>query len=271
LDSDKFKPAPYEKYSGDPKNAYWFFDKETAFAAMEFAGDRKIRKKQMLTFVQNGKQLPISKQGFVNLQFFPKHDGLTFNIQGDFLSTVPQEFKDAGIPIGHAEDDIKFRIITGPAVQTGPNQFRIAFNRSAPGGDVWIQEEHPGNDQYTPAVQPGQIKLPAKIMRGKPQTVTFHKIANQRLNVRQINLLATCNSGLPVNYYVVSGPAIVSGNILKLTPIPIKSRYPVKITLIAYQWGRMNEPLYQSATPVTRSFYITNSLNYHMKNAINSN
>ncbi|MDF2434476.1 MAG: hypothetical protein JWP44_4107, partial [Mucilaginibacter sp.] len=256
LDPDHFKPAPYKKYKGDPKKAYWFFDKETALAAMAFAGDRAIRQKQMLTFVQHDTLLPISKQGFVNLSFLPEADGMTFNVQGGFLPAIPQKFIGGGKPIGHANGAIQFRLITGPAIQTGPDQFRIAFNRSASGGDIWIQEEHPGDAVYRHAVQPAQMKLPAKLTTGTPQTITFPKIADQRAGVQQIDLSATTNTGLPVGYYVVSGPAVVSGHVLKFTQIPVKSKYPVKVTLTAYQWGRMNEPLYQSAEPVTQSFFL---------------
>jgi len=155
LKPDSYAPAPDKKYKGDPKKAYWFFDEETARVASAFAGDRISRKTQMLTFVQDGQQLPISKQGFANLQFLPEKDGITFNLQGDFLPAVPPELIEAGTPLGHADGAIKFRIITGPAVQTGPNQFQVVFNRSAPGGDIWIQEEQAGDAVYKHAV-PGK-------------------------------------------------------------------------------------------------------------------
>jgi hypothetical protein len=148
LKADSYKPASYKKYKGDPKKAYWFFDEETARAASVFAGDRISRKTQMLTFVQNGQQIPISKQGFINLQFLPEQDEITFSLQGDFLPAVPPELIGAGTLLGHADGAIKFRVITGPAVQTGPSQFQVAFNRSAPGGDVWIQEEQAGDAVY---------------------------------------------------------------------------------------------------------------------------
>ena len=64
------------------------------------------RKKQMLTFIQNGKQLPISKQGFVNLQFLPEPDGITFNLKGGFLDTVPSQFTNAGTKLGHASRSV---------------------------------------------------------------------------------------------------------------------------------------------------------------------
>ena len=35
-----------------------------------------------------------------------------------------------------------------------------------------------------------------------------------------------------------------------------KSKYPVKVTIVAYQWGRTIEPLYQSLEMITHSFLI---------------
>jgi hypothetical protein len=257
LARDLRQPAPYLKYQGNPKTAYWFFDKETALAAASFNGDRRLRKKQMLTFTQNGWQATITKQGFIALQYIPEQDGISFRLKGDFLPTIPPGLIGAGQQIGHADGTIKFRVITGPAVQVSPGEFKVVFNRSSPGGDIWIQEEHPGNQIYAHAVQPAQIKLQAKLTEGKPQTINFPQIANQRTSVKQIKLLATTDTGFPVNYYVVSGPAIIKNDMLLFTEIPVKSRYPVKVTVTAYQWGQIIEPLYQSATPITQTFYLT--------------
>src|SRR2546430_6516801 len=41
LQPDKFEPASYAQYQGDPKKAYWFFDEEMARAATAIDGDRK--------------------------------------------------------------------------------------------------------------------------------------------------------------------------------------------------------------------------------------
>jgi hypothetical protein len=49
----------------------------------------------------------------------------------------------------------------------------------------------------------------------------------------------------------------VEDGIIKFTPVPAKSKFPVKVTIVAYQWGRTIEPLYQSAEPIEQTFYIT--------------
>lgn len=256
MDPDTFPPAPYKKYKGDPKKAYWFFDKETALAAVAFCGDRMKREKQMLTFVQDGQLLPVATQGFAPLKFQPQQDGLSFRVEGAFLSALPIELIGYGTPLGHAEGPIMFRLITGPAIQTGPETFRIQFDKQGFGGALWIQEEHPGDEKYRHAVQPGQMNIPAKLAVGMPQVIVFPKIEDQKKGIKSIELKATSDSKLPVNYYVVAGPVQLQGNTLIFTRIPVKSKYPVKVTLVAYQWGRTIDPLYQSAEPVTQTFNI---------------
>ncbi len=256
MDEDRFPPAPYREYKGDPKKAYWFFDEETARAAISFCGDRRKREKQMLTFVQDGDLLPVAKQGFAPLRFQPQVDGRTFRVEGAFLPEVPPELIGAGAKLGHASGPIRFRVITGPAAQTGPDTFRVRFDRAGMGGALWLQEEHPGDDRYRHAVQPGQMMIPAKLTQGRAQKIEFPPIGNRKRGTRTVALAATTDSGLPVEYYVVAGPAELEGSTLRLTEIPVKSKYPVKVTLVAYQWGRTIAPLYQSAEPVERSFWI---------------
>ena len=271
METDSFPPMPSPGH--DRGRAWWWFDKETALAAAAFEGDRRPREKQMLTFIQDDTLLPVAKLGFAPLRFEPDTDGLSFKLRGGFLSELPAELTRAGQRLGHAPGPIGMRVITGPAVQTGPYTFRVQFDRQGAGGDIWIQEEHPGNAQYRHAVQPGKLHLSARLTEGRPQRISFPAIGDQRVGVKTVTLRAgtksiakagtktivlkgVADSGLPVDYYVVAGPAFVEGHMLFLTPIPVKSKYPVKVTVVAYQWGRTIAPLYQSAEPVTRTFFI---------------
>lgn len=256
MQPDNFSPAPYKKYKGDVGKAYWFFDRETAQAAMAFQGDRKKRKKQMLTFVQNGEAVPVAKLGFAPLKLIPESDGLSFSVEGSFLSEIPKQLIDAGEKLGYAPGPVSFRVITGPAIQTGPNTFRIQFDRGGMGGDLWLQEEHQGDSEYRHAVQPGQMRIPVKLTDGKPQKISFRKIEDQKSGTDSIWLSASSDSGLPVNYYIVFGPAIIEGDVLRFTRIPQKTRHPIKVTVVAYQWGQNVSPKYQSVEPVTQSFFI---------------
>lgn len=255
MDKDEYSPAPYRSYKGGTANSYWFFDQETATAAINFEGDRIARKKQMHTFIQDGKLLPVAKLGYAALKFEPEKDGVSFNLKGGFLSELPPELIGAGEKLGHATGQIQFRVITGPAVQTGLSSFKLQFDRNGMGGELWIQEEQAGDATYRHAVQPGMMRIPAKLTEGKPQEITFNQIPNVKHGTKMLLLQAKSN-GLPVDYYIISGPAYIENGMMKFTTVPVKSTFPVKVTVVAYQWGRTIEPLYQSAEPVEQSFYI---------------
>lgn len=262
IEPDRFAPAPYRDYTGDRKKAYWFFDRETALAAVAFDGDRQPREKQMVTFVQDGKPLAV-KPGLAGgqLKFEPEADGLTFKVAGGFLSEIPAGLIGAGTKLGHATSGaFKFRKIAGPVVQIGPDTFRVQFDGQSGGGATTgasIMVEHPGDGRFRRAVQPMNVQIPARLTEGKPQVLTFPKIENQPSSVKSVPLEATSDSGLPVAYYVVAGPAEVEGDLLKLTPIPPRAKYPVKVTVVAWQYGRLDEPKVKTAEAVAQDFYIT--------------
>jgi len=48
--------------------------------------------------------------------------------------------------------------------------------------------------------------------------VTFPKIENQPAGVKSVPLRAISDSGLPVAYYVVAGPAEVEGGVFEIHP-----------------------------------------------------
>jgi hypothetical protein len=262
IEPDRFAPAAYRNYAGDPKKAYWFFDRETALAAAAFNGDRQPREKQMVTFVQDGVPLPV-RPGLAGapLKFEPEADGLTFKVEGGFLSEVPAGLVGAGTKLGHAASGaFKFRKIRGPVAQTGPDTFRIQFDGQSIGGEgggASIMVEHPGDKHYRRAVQPMTVQFPERLTEGRPQVVTFPKIENQPAGVKSVPLRAISDSGLPVAYYVVAGPAEVEGGVLKFTPIPPRAKFPVKVTVVAWQYGSSSEPKWQTAEPCAREFFIT--------------
>lgn len=254
--TDEFVPAPYAKFKGKPTDGYWFFDKEMALAAAGFEGDRLQRKKQMPTFIQDGQLVPVAKLGYAPLKFVPEQDGLSFKLTTGFLPAIPPELIGSGQFLGHAEGPINLKLITGPATQTGPNSFRLQFDRRGMGGEIWIQAEQAGDAEYRHAVQPGMLKIPSRLTIGSTQQITFNQIPDQKPVTKTVKLQANSTAGLPVDYYVVAGPAYVERGLLYITPIPVKSKFPIKITVAAYQWGRSIAPLFQSAEPVVQTFFI---------------
>lgn len=71
---------------------------------------------------------------------------------------------------------------------------------------------------------------------------------------RSVKLNAIADSGLPVSYYVKEGPAEIASNELMLTAIPPRTQFPVKVTVVAWQYGIKGK--IQSAEPVERTFWI---------------
>ena len=55
--------------------------------------------------------------------------------------------------------------------------------------------------------------------------------------------------------YVKEGPAELQDNRLVFTKIPPRSKFPVKVTVVAWQYGIAGQV--QTAEPVERSFFIT--------------
>jgi pimeloyl-ACP methyl ester carboxylesterase len=252
--------APYQSYQGAQSSAYWFFDRETALAAVAFNGDRVRRKKQMLTFEQDGQLLPVAKQGFAPLKFEPEADGITFKLTPAFLPSVPQELIGAGALLGHANGEIHLSVVTGPAEQVAPTEFRVAMQRGDDGGDIWIEEEQDGNAEFRKAVQPGKLHIPARLTEGSPQSIRLDPLPGTKSSSPAMRLHAVSTSGLPVRFYVEYGPAQVAGDRLILTQVPRHATLPIEVKVVAYQWGRMasgNSPAIQTAEPVARTFLVT--------------
>ncbi len=116
---------------------------------------------------------------------------------------------------------------------------------------------HPGEGEYKPAVQQANMMIPARNTKGTDQKISFPEIPDQPLGTKSIKLKATSDSSAKVYYYVLAGPAEVEGDALKFMPVPPRGRFPIKVSVVAWQYGRSNEPKLKTAEPVERSFYLT--------------
>ena len=256
---DRWPPEPYANDQGNASKAYWFFDREMAEAAARFNGDRVARKHQMLTFEQDGALLPVATQGFAPLRFEPEEDGITFKLKPAFLPAIPPELVAAGTPLGHADGPIHLEVITGPAELLAPDTFRVAMGRGDDDGNIWIEEENDGDQEFRKAVQPGKLSFPARLTEGTPQQIQFDPVPDLRPTAAPIRLHASSTLGLPVRFYVNYGPASVKGDRLVLNEIPKYARSPIEVEVIAYQWGRLADkfgPGIQSAETISRKFRI---------------
>ena len=260
LDTDRFKPTAAKDFKGDNSLAFWEFDEEMANAVDALPSLYGGKKEQRVCFVQDGKQVP---SGWINeLAFEPAADGITIGIRGNFLKETPTGVANGGIPLGHSKKDkIKFRLIggwSGGGIQVAPDSFRIQFRQFGTSrycANMQLMAYHEGDETYKFAEQAGQIKFPDKNKDGAPQTITFPEIGELKAG-GSYTLSAASSALMPVYYYIKEGPATIKNNQLILDAIPPRSKLPIKITVVAWQYGRSIEPKVQTAVPVEQMVYV---------------
>jgi hypothetical protein len=131
---------------------------------------------------------------------------------------------------------VYFNVISDPAA----NSNNIVTLLGA--GTVTVVAWQPGNSNYNAAATEQQSFTVNKI----PQTITFGALSQQKSGDAPFPLTATTDSGLPV-MFSVSGPAILSGNILTLSGWG-------GVTVTASQPGNN---YYAAAPNVVRRFFVS--------------
>ena len=266
--------APVGQYKGKPEDAFWIFDGELAKETEALGAGEKGKKVQLLGYRQKDGITPQTNglHAQVRLKFEPIDDGLTFKLRGDFLDTVPEgrpekwvgQPKDSVVAHGADPEHIRISRICGPVQQLAPDTFAIRFYRMGMdnprrSNDIWLLAEHPGDATYRRIIQQSQMGIPLTNKQGADQTITFPAIPDQKTGVKTIPLQATSSlPGSKVHYYVLAGPAeVVDDDHLVITPVPPRSRSPITVTVVAWQWGRSINPQVKTAIPVERNFTIS--------------
>ncbi|GAA3990204.1 hypothetical protein [Mucilaginibacter dorajii] len=265
------KSAPIDQYLGDRAQAFWYFDEELANATADYQARFRNQKAQLIGYVQDGKlleQYNVHQQ--FNLKFEPEADGITFKVHTAFCDTVPGGSPRPavwthmliGSRIGHAKNNLPIAVdrITGPFIKVNDSTFRVhpqrGFYESPHSYELWFSATHPGDGEYKPAVQQALMAILPRNTQGKEQHISFSAIPNQHPDKKRIKLDASSDANVPVKFYVLDGPAEIMGDRLNLTAIPPRSKFPVKVTVIAWQYGNSNKPKLQTAESVERIFWI---------------
>lgn len=253
------------------KGTFWCFDDEQRQATEALQNAYLGRKPFLLGYLQNGSvvdQVNGTHQQ-VTLKWSTPDDELAFSLHGTFLDSVPAGRPErwtglkAGSPITHpsSRDRIVITPITGPVQQLASDRFALRFDRADLDNPkraalMWFQAEHPGDATYQRAVQQAMLPFPFRNTTGKPQRITFEPISDQLIGQsKSLALRATSDAGLKVRFIVREGPAEIVGDELRFTAIPKKARLPMRVTVVAWQWGQ--EGAVQTAEPVTRTFSLT--------------
>jgi hypothetical protein len=146
----------------------------------------------------------------------------------DAAPFIPNATATSGLPVS-------FSIVSGPAtINTQTNLLTITGT-----GLITVKAYQPGNNIYDTAAPVLRSFTANKAL----QVITF-VIGNQNFDNPVVNLSATSNSGLPITYSILSGPATVSGNTMTLTGIGT-------VAIRASQPGDTN---WIAASPVDKNF-----------------
>ncbi|PTN10115.1 hypothetical protein [Mangrovibacterium marinum] len=252
------KAARFLNYKGDPHDAFWYFDKEMAGATEGYYARERGKREQYIGFMQNGGLLSFNESLHARTtgRFEPEADGLTFHLKAAFTDTLRSRSSN-----DHASGKPVIDRICGPVEKVNDSTFTVRFyrmglNNSKRTGDIWLLAHHPGDNKYKSSVQQFNLHIPIKQEDGEEQTISFSPIPDQVEGVKELSLTASSSSGLPVYFYVKEGSAEVENGKLIFREIPPKARFPVKVTVVAWQYGRMTEPKIQSAVPAEQSFFI---------------
>ncbi|WP_145055160.1 hypothetical protein [Lignipirellula cremea] len=252
-------PAPYGEYAGDKARAGWLFDRELADATMAYH-QGMTKKDQFIRWTDLGVDENAQRFFFESLKWVG--DGQTFEFHPVYAERYRKTPKTGtgprwatpGEPVGHSQAPILVRTVGGPYVAVGPNRYRMKFDALSPAinsgrGTFLAYSEGDADYRYTEVVGMTPRNF-AGITSGKEQTIAFPPVGDLRVDGGPIALKATSDSGLPVEYYVVSGPAVIEKGSLKLAEVPHRAAFPLEVRVVAYQFGRGVEPTIKTATPV---------------------
>ncbi len=250
-------PAPFTKYKGDKHDAFWYFDEEMALETERIYAHEKNKQEQYIGFMQQGKMLPFNptRHARIVAKFIPETDGLTFHLKPvytDSLRTTPVTASSAKIP--------RTTRICGPVEVVNDTTFTVRFYRMGMNnpkrtGDIWLCAESDGDTKHKSTVQQINIRIPYRNTEGIRQHILFPGLPDITTETESVSLSACSDCGLPVYYYVKEGPAEIKDGKIVLTTIPPRAKYPIKVTVVAWQYGIAGKT--QTAEPVERSFYIT--------------
>lgn len=105
----------------------------------------------------------------------------------------------AGLPV-------RIEVVSGPAVQEG------SVLRATGAGTVLLRAVQDGNEIFAAARSEKTLEIGRGI-----QTVTFQPIPDRTVEGPPVELVASTSTGLPVSFVIVTGPAILTGNVLTPT------------------------------------------------------
>jgi len=254
-------PAPYKEYRADRSKAAWHFDRETAEATVAYHAGGLGKKDQFIKWNDPHWVDAGARFFFTTIKWVG--DGSTFEVHPVYAPTYPSQhggrgprWPQAGKPVGHSSAPILVKQVSGPVVATGANTLRIRYDALAPateGSRVTFMAYSVGDAEHRYTEQVGMMPRGFRgLTKGKDQAITFPPIGSLNGDSGPVELKATSDAGLPVDYYVAYGPAVVADGKLKVADVPARASFPLAVKVVAYQFGSGVEPLVKTAAPVAQ-------------------
>lgn len=249
------EPAPCNEYNGDRHDAFWYFDGEMA-RLTEAIYRRSLGKRlQYIGYKIGGRLLDYDESLHVGTTINAplRYPDLAFNLSAEFTDSLRSSMSEA-----HSVGKISITPINGPVKQLDDTTFQVSFYHTGFSNKrrtytMYFQALADADGSYRGTAQQIEVKIPHGINNGKPQSITFKPLVDMHVKDKKQRLRATATSGLPVRYYVKQGPAVIDGNVLRLTKIPPRAKFPMKIVVTAWQFGVPGQ--WNTAPEVTREFY----------------
>jgi len=257
-----FAPIRYDKATAEQKAEPWFFTESEARRANEIASIDWNAEPQMPAVAdEHGDVYPHCFRGLQQFSPIFWEDGIAFKLNPILLDKAPASFTvEPGTILRKTPGKPFVYWMQGCAAPLGDDTWQIHLSRSAkfPLGtaDAWLAVYKSGEGNVRGVEQPFHIIFnPNK--EGAAQQISFDPIPDIKIgSTRSITLAAKASSGFPVRYYVIQGPAVINGDKLSFTPIPPRAKLPLKVTVVAWQWGIKDK--IQTAPSVAQSFNLIN-------------
>ncbi len=256
-------PAAYAEYEGNKARTNWHFDKELADAVAAYHQGLTGRKDQFIRWKDGHWVDAGARFFFTGITWVD--DGATFKVHPLYAGTYPGQYKGrgpiwarAGEKVGNSGEPITVRGISGPVRSVGGHKLHMHYDALTPAAArrqrATFMAYSAGNDEYRHTEHVGMLPRGFKgLRRGKDQTITFPAPGKLSVGGEGVELKATSDAGLPVNYYVAYGPAKVADGKLLPAEVPARAAFPIEVKVVAWQFGSGVEPKVKTAEPVERT------------------
>ena len=258
-----FAPIRFDEATAAQKAEPWFFTKSLAQKAYDIAAINWSADTQCPALLdESGNFYPHKYRDLQQFHVQLDEDG-TFQLRGRLMDKLPSSFKvDGNSPLRMTPGSPIISWLCGNAAPVGHDRWHIYLDRTSTAfstdhgvNNPWFIIYQPGDNHVRGVEQPFQVLFDVN-QQGAVQKIDFGSIPDVTAGVKAIHLSAKASSGLPVHYYVVAGPATIEKNDLIFDSIPPRSKFPIPVTVVAWQWGSSTDPKFQTAPSVAQTFQI---------------